>query len=190
MKKLTSLTITLGAMLMLGACGAKEETTVFQQELPSELQGKNLGSSDLKITHKGVKIIKVVSESEIPLTFGLGADELADAKKEIEDNAELSQEEKNNLLAEMEKTTNADPEAQAVEMAKNHDDMYANMSSKGIAVKTKKDKDFYHVTVTVDFVKVDKDKLAQVALPIDFSAVKDYQGVMKELKKVQFKEKK
>lgn len=88
---------------MLGACGAKEETTVFQQELPSELQGKNLGSSDLKITHKGVKIIKVVSESEIPLTFGLGADELADAKKEIEDNAELSQEEKNNLLAEMEK---------------------------------------------------------------------------------------
>ena len=103
MKKLTSLTITLGAMLMLGACGAKEETTVFQQELPSELQGKNLGSSDLKITHKGVKIIKVVSESEIPLTFGLGADELADAKKEIEDNAELSQEEKNNLLAEMEK---------------------------------------------------------------------------------------
>ncbi len=110
---------------MLGACGAKEETTVFQQELPSELQGKNLGSSDLKITHKGVKIIKVVSESEIPLTFGLGADELADAKKEIEDNAELSQEEKNNLLAEMEKTTNADPEAQAVEMAKNLDDMYA-----------------------------------------------------------------
>ena len=88
---------------MLGPCGAKEETTVFQQELPSELQGKNLGSSDLKITHKGVKIIKVVSESEIPLTFGLGADELADAKKEIEDNAELSQEEKNNLLAEMEK---------------------------------------------------------------------------------------
>ena len=79
-------------MLMLGACGAKEETTVFQQELPSELQGKNLGSSDLKITHKGVKIIKVVSESEIPLTFVMCADELADAKKEIEDNAELSQE--------------------------------------------------------------------------------------------------
>ena len=48
----------------------------------------------------------------------------------------------------------------------------------------------HHVTVTVDFAKVDKDKLAQVALPIDFSSVKDYQAVAKELKKVQFKEKK
>lgn len=191
MKKLTSLTIALGAVFMLGACsGAKEETAVFHQEMPSELQGKNLGGSDLKITHKGDKVTDIVAETAIPLTFGMSAEDVAAAKKEIEDNPDISQAEKDSLLAEMEKTSTVNPEEQAAEMAKNLDDVYEKMSSKGITIKTKKDKELYHVTLTVDLEKADKSKLAETILPIDFSKTKTYQDVTKELKKLEYQEKK
>lgn len=189
MKKLTTLTLALGVTLLLGACsGAKEETTVFKQDIP-ELQGENLGASSIKITHKGEKISEVVYESTTPLTMGVvSAEETQKAIKEIEADAKMAQEEKDKLIAEMQTMSAGNPEEQAAEMAKNLDSLYDNMpSSKGIAVKTKKSKASYSVTITVDLAKADKSKLGQVFLPVDFSKVKDYKDAEKELKTLQFK---
>ena len=118
----------------------------------------------------------------------VSAEETQKAIKEIEADAKMAQEEKDKLIAEMQTMSAGNPEEQAAEMAKNLDSLYDNMpSSKGIAVKTKKSKASYSVTITVDLAKADKSKLGQVFLPVDFSKVKDYKDAEKELKNLQFK---
>ncbi|SKA07890.1 hypothetical protein SAMN02745116_02346 [Pilibacter termitis] len=192
-KKLFTLTLTLSATLLLGACGAKEakeEVTTFKQEYSKEDQSADYGTSTAKITHEGEKIKTIVFDTETPLNIDLGTspEDMEKAIKEIEDDKELTQEEKDTMIAAMKSEQGG---AENTDVGKMMDEVYGKMkSSKGVEVKTNKSKDTYKVTFTIDFEKADKAKLGEYLLPVELSSVKEYKSLVKELETLQFKEQK